>query len=124
MTWMRKPTTESVKLLLKHFSYENNLDFYKENFKELIKTFGNDIIVYVDKYTFDGKNKLTSIESLARCNFPNLQTLNLSYNRLTSIEPLLECNFPNLQTLGVSFNELTQNYKQELKIKFPLLEIS
>ena len=73
--WMKENSIGNFKLMLKYVSNKNNSYFYIKNLKELIKTFGNDIIVYVSKYYFDGKINLQLLN-------PFQSVISLIYNIL------------------------------------------
>ena len=88
----------------------SNIDILSKN------KFGNKLTA-IDLST----NKLTSIEILAKCDFPCLIHLFLTGNQLTSIDILAKCNFPCLQELNLSTNKL-KNIDIFNNVKFPNLK--
>lgn len=66
-------------------------------------------------------NKLTSVDTLAKCNFPSLVHLFLNSNQLPSIDILAKLNFPKLQELNLSSNKI-KSIEILANVKFPALK--
>ena len=52
---------------------------------------------------------INNIEALEWMDFPNLETLNLSYNSITTLKPLSKTSHPKLQKIYLEDNQISYN---------------